>query len=258
MKERIHKIINTRFYVYTIEITVREILVSISLISAWLLLGFVIVNHIQQNEMDYNEKFLQAVKIEGTDLLQYGMDTNIGNAFVYGELKAVDTVTYSEIDGEYMYVQMITEQYTRHTRTVTHTTTVNGKTQTYTTTEVYWTWDRVGYDEKTCQEVSFADIIFPITKIDLPDTAYVDTVSAGYNLRHVYYGVGTQYTGTIFTDLRDGTISDNSKFYNGLPIDKAVQKSLYKYNSVVFWIIWIILIIIITIIFYCADNKWLD
>lgn len=258
MKERINKIINKRFDVCTIEITVREILVSICFIAAWLLLGFFIANHIQQNNMDYNEKFLKAIKIEGTDLFRYGMDTNIGNAFVYGKLKAVDTVSYPEINGEYMYVKMVTEQYTRHTRMVTHTTTVNGRIQTHITTQVYWTWDAIGYDEKMCQEISFADIIFPVTKIDLPGTDYIETVSAGYNLRHVYYGVGTQYTGTIFTDLRYGTISDNSKFYNGLTIDEAVQKSLHKYNSVLFWIVWTILIVIITIVFYCADNKWLD
>ena len=29
------------------------------------------------------------------------MRTNVGNAFVYGDLKAVDTVTYPEIGGEY-------------------------------------------------------------------------------------------------------------------------------------------------------------
>lgn len=38
-------------------------------------------------------------------MFQYGKDTNVGNAFVYGDLKAVDTVTYPEIGGEYMYVE---------------------------------------------------------------------------------------------------------------------------------------------------------
>lgn len=40
-------------------------------------------------------------------MFQYGMDTNVGNAFVYGDLKAVDTVTYPEIGGEYMYVEKL-------------------------------------------------------------------------------------------------------------------------------------------------------
>ena len=29
------------------------------------------------------------------------MKTNIGNAFVYGELKAIDTVSYDEIEGDF-------------------------------------------------------------------------------------------------------------------------------------------------------------
>ena len=53
-------------------------------------------------------------------MFQYGMDTNVGNAFVYGDLKAVDTVTYPEISGEYMYVEKVKERYTKHTRRVAH------------------------------------------------------------------------------------------------------------------------------------------
>ena len=32
------------------------------------------------------------------------------------------------------------------------------------------------------------------------------------HVRHKYYGVDTEYIGTIFTELRDKTISDNSSF----------------------------------------------
>lgn len=32
--------------------------------------------------------------------------------------------------------------------------------------------------------------------------------SAGYHLRHVYYGVSSKMKGTIFTKLKDGTISE--------------------------------------------------
>lgn len=55
------------------------------------------------------------------------MRTNAGNAFVYGDLKAVDTVTYPEIGGEYIYIEKVKERYTMHTRQVAHTTTMNGK-----------------------------------------------------------------------------------------------------------------------------------
>lgn len=96
------------------EITYREILASISIIAVMLLIGFVISGKISQIQDDKNAKYNKAVKIESTDLFQYGMNTNVGNAFVYGELKAVDTVTYPEIGGEYMYVEKIEEHYNRH------------------------------------------------------------------------------------------------------------------------------------------------
>ena len=123
------------------EITYREILASISIVAVMLLIGFVISGKISQIQDDKNAKYNKAVKIESTDLFRYGMDTNVGNAFVYGELKAVDTVTYPEIGGEYMYVEKIEEHYNRHTRTYT---TTDGKGHTRIHTEVYWSWDYAG------------------------------------------------------------------------------------------------------------------
>lgn len=100
------------------EITKREILVSISIIAVMILFGILISSKISECQMDKNEIYNKAVKIESQEMFQYGMDTNVGNAFVYGDLKAVDTVTYPEIGGEYMYVEKIKERYTMHTRTV--------------------------------------------------------------------------------------------------------------------------------------------
>ena len=119
-----------------------------------------------KNEKD--SEYIKATHIEDKELFQYGMDTNIGNTFVYGDLIAVDTVSYPEIDGEYMHVKKIKEKYTRHTRTVTETKTVNGKTKTYTETEVYWSWDMVNSENKTCKEITFCGITFPTSKIQIP------------------------------------------------------------------------------------------
>ena len=108
------------------EITKREILTSISIIAVMILIGILISGKISECQMDKNEKYNKAVKIESQEMFRYGMDTNVGNAFVYGDLKAVDTVTYPEIGGEYMYVEKVKERYTMHTRTV-HIQRVVGK-----------------------------------------------------------------------------------------------------------------------------------
>ena len=87
------------------EITKREILASVSIIAVMLLIGVLISSKISEHQLDANEVYNKAVKIDNTDLFRYGMDTNVGNAFVYGDLVAADTVTYPEIDGEYMYIE---------------------------------------------------------------------------------------------------------------------------------------------------------
>ena len=107
------------------EITKREILASISIIAVMILFGVLISSKISECQMDKNEIYNKAVKIDSQEMFQYGMDTNIGNAFVYGELKAIDTVTYTEIGGEYMYVKKVKEKYTMHTSKVAQTTTDN-------------------------------------------------------------------------------------------------------------------------------------
>ena len=136
------------------EITKREILASISIIAVLLLIGFIISGKISDHLIDKNEKYNKAVKIKEQDLFEYGMRTDIGNAFVYGDLEAVDTVTYPEIGGKYMYVRKVEEHYTMHTRQVAHTTTVNGHSHTYYTTEVYWSWDYVGSEDSHVIEYS--------------------------------------------------------------------------------------------------------
>lgn len=90
-----------RFDFGDFEITKREILASISIIAVLLFIGFIISGKISDHLMDKNEKYNKAVKIEDQELFEYGMRTDIGNAFVYGNLEAVDTVTYPEIGGKY-------------------------------------------------------------------------------------------------------------------------------------------------------------
>ena len=239
----------------TFEITKREILASISIIAVMLLIGVLISDKISEHQLDANEVYNKSVKIDSTDLFQYGMDTNVGNAFVYGDLVAVDTVAYPEITGEYMYIEKVKEKYTKHTRTVTYKDS-NGKT--HTKKETYWTWDRVDSEDKKCQEITFCGIIFSSNKIDLPSAEYIGTIKESSHIRYKYYGVGTNYKGTIFTDLRNQTISDNTKFY----VDKNIEETVEHLESgggiILFWIFWIVLIAVCVFGFYYLDNKWLE
>lgn len=145
-----------------------------------------------------------------------------------------------------------------HTRQVAHTRTVNGKSQTYYTTETYWTWDKVGSEDIKCKEILFCGVIFTSNKIDLPGTDYIDTIKESSHVRYKYYGVDTEYKGTIFTDLRDKTISDNTSFYNNLTIDETIERLESDFPIIIFWIFWVILIGGMVFGFYYLDNRWLD
>ena len=103
------------------EITKREILASVTIIAIMILIGFVIVGRIDAHQVQKNSEYYSALQITDAEQFQYGMDTSVGNAFVYGTLEAADPVTYPEIGGEYLYVEKVEEHYNMHTRTVTTT-----------------------------------------------------------------------------------------------------------------------------------------
>lgn len=236
------------------EITKREIIASVSIVAVMLLIGVLISSKISDWQINQNDKYNKAVKIESTDLFQYGMETNIGNAFVYGKLKAVDTVTYPEIGGKYIYVKKVKEKYNMHTRRVSHK---SGKS-TYYTTETYWTWDYAGEENKTAKKINFCGIDFKSNKIVLPDDEYVDTVKESSHIRYKYYGVGTKYTGTIFTTLKDKTISDKSVFYNNRNISETIEHLESDMPLILFRIGWILLTGLAVFGFYYLNNDWLE
>ena len=150
------------------------------------------------------------------------------------------------------------ERYTMHTRQVPHTRTVNGRTQTYYTTEIYWTWDAVGKEELLVNEISFCGEIFPVKKISLPSSDHIGTIRVSSDIRYQYYGVGIEYTGTVFTNLRDGTISDNSRFFKNCTITDALDICTSGVWTVIFWGVWIILICAVVCGFYYLENRWLE
>lgn len=234
------------------EITNREIIASISILAIMLILGFFISDKIQTSKQDEVAKYSKAVKIKEEDIFSYSMKTNVGNAFVEGELKALEPVSYEDIKGEYLKVDRVQERYTMHTRTVT--TTVNGKSSTRI--ETYWTWDVINRDSKTSPTVNFLGRDFDTSKFNLPDTEYIDTVSDGHNLRSKYYGYPVTSDVTIFSNLKDDTISDNTTVYTSNMATTVENLTSYP-PPIVFWVIWTVITFFIIYLFCYLDNDWL-
>lgn len=240
----------------TIVITKREILVSISIIAVLLIIGMWISGIITDARLDAEAIYNKAVKIDSVDMFEYGMRTNVGNAFVYGDLKTVDTVTFPEIGGEYMRVIKITERYTKHTRTV-NVYDDDGEV-IGTREEEYWTWDEIDRESRECNKISFLGIVFDREKIDIPGSRYIDTIKESSRIRYKYYGTETEHIGTIFTDLRDNTIRDGSNFHKDHTIDETIDLLKSMNWTVVFWIVWIVVIAGCIYGFYYIDNRWLE
>ena len=242
------------------EISKREIIVSIAIIMVMIIIGFFISDKITDYQNDKNAEYQKAVHIEDKEIFQYGMNTNIGNAFVYGELEAVDAVTFDEIGSGYLFIEKVEEHYNRHTRTVTKTKTVNGKTQTYTDTEVYYSWDYFDSWEKHSDKIKFCGIEFEFGKIKIPSKEHIDTLSGGIfsNVRFVYYGVSSKYEGTVYTNLSNGTISENSEFFENCTIEEAADRCTSGIGNIIFWIFWIIITGGCVAGFCYWDNQWLE
>lgn len=241
------------------EITKREVIAGCVIIAFMIIIGLFISDKITDWQNDQNAKYQKALHIENDkDMFQYGMDTNVGNTFVYGDLIAIDPVSYDEIDGDYMYVEKVKERYTMHTRQVAHTRMVGKTTQTYYTTETYWTWDRIDSEEKKCDEISFCGITFDSNKINIPSEELIATIKESSRIRYKYYGVAQKYTGTIFAQLSNHTIPEGTDFYENQKIDEVLKKKITGGWNVVFWFLWIIFTAIATSGFYYLDNRWLN
>lgn len=241
-----------------IRITKREILASIVIVCVMLLTGFGLADNISTSLMEKRQEYNTALQINGDkSLFKYGMRTGIGNAFVYGELVAVDPVWYDGVDGTYSYIKKTKERYTQHTRVVTKTSTVNGETQTYTETEVYWTWDEVDHRERHSTKITFLDVEFDYGDIDFPPSSYITTHRESSNIRYVYRGSPAQCVGTIYTQLKDNTIN-NTRIYYDSTIEETLDILTSGWQIPAFWTFWTLLIAAAVIIFYRIDNQWLE
>lgn len=242
------------------EITVREMIVAIAIFCIWLIIGFGVNEKIDNSIQNQNTIYTKAIKISSTDEFLYGMETDVGNAFVYGNYVCVDPVSYEEVEGEYTYIEMIKKRYTRHTRPVTKTRTVNGKTETYTDTEVYYSWDTVDSDHKQCTKISFCGVEFDFNKIEQPSKVHIETIREGSNVKYEYYGVPTSLVGTIFTELKDGTISDSSLFLQDEDPNSALEimKSSGIFSYIFFWIVWVLLLGGVLYGWFRLENRFLE
>ena len=236
------------------KITKREVLFSIAIVAVMITLGFIISDKISNKVMDKNYVCNTAVHITSDEQFKYGMTTNVGNAFVYGDMKANEPVTYDEIGSNYMSVTKVKEVYTMHTRTVT---TTDGKGHTSTHMETYWTWDYAGEERKVTEQVTFCNSVLDFSRIKKIDENYITTITHGMT-RYKYYGCPIEIKGTLFANLKDNNIEKNAMFIRDKTIDESVKALIESKAVMIFWLCWALLIAVVVGVFYYFDNRWID
>lgn len=241
------------------DLTVREAVFSIAIFFLMLMFGFFLSEKIASSLDEQNQEYYQAVKIDGdAEVFQYGMRTNIGNAFVSGVLEAVDPVTYPELGGEYAYVEKIKEKYTKHYKTVDDYDEDGNKIGSHK--EEYWTWDVVWREETHCGSIRFLETDFDYGKIPFPGTEYLETIKESSKIRYKYYGVATSHQGAIYADLREKTVND-AVFIAGCGSAHEAEERMESSGKgalVGFWLFWIVLTGFVIYGFCYFDNRWLE
>ena len=242
------------------EVTKREIIISIAIVAIMMLFGFLISDSITDARLDRLQEYNTALKIpdNNEELFKYAIDTDVGNAFVEGKLKVLDPVSIGGLEGKYSYISRELEKYTRHTRVVTETYYVNGKARTRTRTEVYWTWDHQKTDEWSSKKINFNGVDFSINKIEMPSTRHHSTVSCGHHLRYVYHVRDLEWQGTIYAKLKEHTIQGQADFLKNTDIEKMLEYYTMFNWLWVFWPLWVLLTGGLVVGFYYIDNRWLE
>lgn len=245
------------------EVKPREIRVSVIIVLVMFAVGISIHNAIQRRVTRTAEIYATATIIQDPEQFRYGMETDFGNALLYGSVTSEESVTFDEIGGGFLHIRKVKEEYRKHTRTWTDS---KGKRHT----ETYWTWDYVSSQSRNVNTVTFLDCDFPYSQIDMP-TYRLNLTEAGVSNRgnYIYKGLTTRYyysvtvngiTGTLFANLRNGTINNQSALYGYQTPQEVIadKQGAGTWIAVVFWVLWIVGTGGIVYGFCYLDNRWLD
>lgn len=246
-------------------ITKREILISIAITLCLTGIGILISSGIENGINENNEKYYKSLKINNdTEMFKYAIKTNVGYVLASGNVQAIEGVSVNDIDGTYFEINKKKEKYTKHTRQVEHTKSVsdgNGgyKTETYYTTEEYWSWDYAGEETFHIEKFKFLDVEFYYNTIKFNNRRYKETKQTDYYTRYEYYVIPMEFTGTLFTYINENQINQNEFSLNTTIQDiiKSKEESVEVANCV-FWILWIIFIVIVDLAYVSLENKYLN
>lgn len=243
------------------KVTKRETLVAIAITLALIGLGIIISEAIKNNVNESNEKYYKALKINNDEeMFKYAIKTNVGYTLASGTIRAINGISIDELDGIYLSIKKVKEEYRKHYREEKHTRIKSdGTEEIYYTTEEYWTWDYVEEEKIHVDKFNFLGVDFDYDTIEFYNQSYNTTKEVEYHIRYKYYTIPIEFEGTLFTYINNNTITQN-KFSTNKTINEIVKSKEDDVNFInaIFWITWIIFITLIDFGYVYLENNYLE
>ena len=251
------KIVLCKFYEW--DITLHEVIFSVFIIGVMLGIGYLISDSIKKSEHDRCLEYRQAAQITDNSEFGYAIETNIGNSYFEGHVKAVDPVKHKLLDNiPCMSIHMEYESYNMHTRTVT---TTDSKGKTHTHIETYWTWDTYKTEKHNAKTVNVMGTELDASMFTFCNCREYKTVDTGWHKRISFSYIPAEFNGAGYAFLGPDMAKNNPHkidIYKDSTIAKLYEHATTFYGNTVFWVFWIIAIIVVVNIFLYADNNWLE
>lgn len=243
------------------KVTKRETLIAIAITLALIGLGIIISEAIKNNVNESNEKYYKALKINNDEeMFKYAIKTNVGYTLASGTIRAINGISIDELDGIYLSIKKVKEEYRKHYREEKHTRIKSdGTEEIYYTTEEYWTWDYVEEEKIHVDKFNFLGVDFDYDTIEFYNQSYNTTKEVEYHIRYEYYTIPSEFEGTLFTYINNNTITQN-KFSINKTINEIVKSKEDDVNFInaIFWITWIIFITLIDFGYVYLENNYLE
>ena len=193
-------------------------------------------------------------------MFKYAIKTNVGYTLASGTIRAINGISIDELDGIYLSIKKVKEEYRKHYREEKHTRIKSdGTEEIYYTTEEYWTWDYVEEEKIHVDKFNFLGVDFDYDTIEFYNQSYNTTKEVEYHIRYKYYTIPIEFEGTLFTYINNNTITQN-KFSTNKTINEIVKSKEDDVNFInaIFWITWIIFITLIDFGYVYLENNYLE
>lgn len=223
-------------------------LFTVFVISVWVV--SIQTNAWEQRNVETRNQVLTSAQADTQDMFDYLQRTSAGRTLVYGTVDTPDTecVSFSETSGCFTYIRKNREKYVPHVETYE---CGDGK-HSRTCTRIVYEWEPAGSEDKTAVNTTFLNESVPYNVVKA-EASSVDVSALGLKGSTYYYTSKTErfsyavvpktYTGTVWMDLTDGSITQKMTFQMNKTIEQVLTDQSKKPvgPAVTFWILFSLL-----------------